>query len=328
MATDKITAEDSEIASTDLSPRSFGEVWKDWFIATLKYFWKKIHSPFGIYIISTWLVSVLIMGITNTLQGGSFWAGPSYWMEVFLTYGLNTGQDAGLRIIAKPIFVWFFAPVIALILGFTLFLLADSGYFRNGGLPAAVEADFNEAGRFFSMDNIWGQELLNPDKPKFTKTYIWIVIMPIILGAAISGLYNFIMFKMIKKRKYLPSTKSFLLIVFICALIIGIEMALMTGELVLEFKRLFYSLFVDRRDNQFLIYGLEHEGQGQYHPIAIALTTWLIYLVPFFMIYFILLILGNLDNVWKNRTILYDKVVGFVEARREPELEKVFSEDA
>ncbi len=328
MATDNIVAEDSDFSSTELGPRSFGEVWKDWFLASLKYFWKKIHSPFGIYIISTWFISVLIMGLTNTFRGGSFWQGPAYWLDVFLTYGLNTGQDSTARLISKPFFVWFFAPVVALILGFSLFLLSDSGFFRNGGLPLAIEADFNEAGRFFSVENIWGQELLNPDKPKFTKTYLWIVIMPIILGAIIAGLYNFIMFKLVKKKKYLPSAKSFLLIVFICALIIGIEMALMTGELVLEFKKLFYSLFVDRRDNQFLIYGLEHGGQGQYHPIAVALTTWLLYLVPFFAVFLIILILGNLDNVWKNRNIVYKRVAEFVAARREPELEEGFSKEA
>ena len=316
MAADSIKAEESEIASTDLSPRSFGEVWKDWFIASLKYFWKKIHSPFGVYIISTWFISVFIMGLTNTFRGGSFWDGPSYWIDVFLTYGLNTGQDSGLRLIAKPVFVWFFAPVVVLLLGFSLFLLADSGYF----LSSSEEAF--DPSRFFSVQNIWGSEITNPDKPKFTKTYLWIVIMPIILGAVVAGTYNFIMFKMIKKTKYIPSSKTFLLVVFICSIIIGIEMALMTGELVLEFKRLFYSLFVDRRDNQFLVYGLEYEGEGQYHPVALSLTIWLLYLVPFFATYLIFLIIGNLDNVWKNRNFLYKRIVNFVEARREPELDK------
>ena len=93
------------------------------------------------------------MGITNSLRGDehTFWEGPSYWMSVFLTYGLNGGQDPGLRIIAKPVLVWFFAPMVVLILGFTLFVLADSGFFRNGAFPVD-ELDFAQSHKFFSMD--------------------------------------------------------------------------------------------------------------------------------------------------------------------------------
>ena len=320
MATENIEAEDGEISSTDLSPRSFGEVWKDWFLAALKSIWKKIHSPFGIFVISTWFISVFIMGLTNTFRGGSFWEGPSYWIDVFLTYGLNIGQESALRLIAKPVFVWFFAPIIVLLLGFSLFLLSDSGFFLT-----SPEQAFDPS-RYFSIQDIWGSQILNPDKPKFTKTYLWLVIMPLILGAIVSGTYNFIMFKMVKKRKHIPSAKIFLLVVVIFALIIGIEMALMTGELVLEFKKLFYSLFVDRRNNQFLIYGLEHGGEGQYHPIAITLTVWLLFLVPFLAIYLILLIIGNFDNIWKNKNFIYRRIVKFIESRQEPELEQVITE--
>lgn len=317
MATENIEAEDSEISSTDLSPRSFGEVWKDWFLAALRAIWKKIHSPLGILVISIWFISVFTMGLTNTFRGGSFWDGPSYWISVFLTYGLNTGQDATLRLIAKPVFVWFFAPIIVLLLGVSLFLLSDSGFFLTSSEQAF------DPSRYFSFQDIWGSQVVNPDKPKFTKTYLWLVLMPLLLGAIVSGTYNFIMFKVIKKRKYIPSAKTFFVIIALFALIIGIEMALMTGELVLEFKKLFYSLFVDRRDNQFLIYGLEHGGKGQYHPIAVTLTICLFFLVPFFVIFLILLIIGNLDNIWKNKNFLYRRIVKFIESRQEPELEQV-----
>jgi hypothetical protein len=319
MATENIEAEDSEISSTDLSPRSFGEVWKDWFLTALRAIWRKIHSPLGILVISIWFISVFTMGLTNTFRGGSFWDGPSYWISVFLTYGLNTGQEATLRLVAKPVFVWFFAPVVVLLLGVSLFLLSDSGFFLTSSEQAF------DPSRYFSIQDIWGSQVVNPDKPKFTRTYLWLVLMPLILGAIISGTYNFIMFKIIKKRKHIPSAKTFLVIIVLFALIIGIEMALMTGEIVLEFKKLFYSLFVDRRDNQFLIYGLEHGGEGQYHPIAVTLTVWLLFLVPFFAIYLILLIIGNLDNIWKNRNFIYRRIVKFLESRREPELEQVFT---
>ncbi|MHA1514799.1 MAG: hypothetical protein ACTSPF_04605 [Candidatus Heimdallarchaeaceae archaeon] len=303
MATENIEAED-------------GEVWKDWFLAVIRAIWKKIHSPLGILVISIWFVSVFTMGLTNTFRGGSFWEGPSYWINIFLTYGLNTGQDATLRLIAKPVFVWFFAPIMVLLLGVSLFLLSDSGFFLTSSEQAF------DPSRYFSIQDIWGSQIVNPDKPKFTGTYLWLVIMPLILGAIISAIYNFIMFKIIKKKKHIPSAKTFLMLVVLFALIIGIEMALMTGELVLEFKRLFYSLFVDRRDNQFLIYGLEHGGEGQYHPIAVTLTVWLLFLVPFFAIYLILLIIGNLDNIWKNKNFLYRRIVKFIESRQEPELEQ------
>ncbi len=325
MASNKSESNEGALSSTELGPRTQKEVWKDWSIATGKYVGKKVHSPFGIYLLSTWFISFLIMGITNTMRGGKFFEGPGYWIDVFLTYGLNSGQDSSIRFIAKPFLVWFFAPMIVLILGWGLFLLTDSGYFRNGGLPVE-ENDFNELQRFFSDDNVWGQELINPARPKLTKTYIWLVMMPIILGAVFTGTYNFIMFKKIKKTKYLPSVKKFLTVISISCLIIGVEMALMTGNITLDFTSLFYSLFVDRTMNEFILYGTQYKTEGgkahpgQYHPIGIAVTLWLLYLIPFFVVYLIILLIGNLDNVWKNKNFAYKWVSGFIESRKEPDL--------
>ena len=326
MATKKSETAEGKLISTELGPRTQKEVWKDWTIATGKYIGKKIHSPFGIYLLSTWFISFLIMGITNTMRGGKFFEGPSYWIDIFLTYGLNNGQNSFLRLIAKPFLVWFFAPMVVLILGWGLFLLADSGFLRNGALPID-ELDFNQTQKFFSYDNIWGQDLINPARPKWTKMYIWLVLMPIILGAAFTGVYNFIVFKLIKKDKFIPSAKKFLLVIATSCFIIGVEMALMTGNITLEFTGLFYSLFVDRTINDFIIYGTQYktEGEkthpGQYHPIAVALTLWLLYLIPFFVVYLVLLIVGNLDNVWKNRNFLFKWIKKFIESRQSPDLE-------
>ena len=325
MVSKDVIVEESDLEATELGPRTQGEVWKDWSIATGKYIGKKIHSPFGIYLLSTWFISFVIMGVTNTLRGGKFFEGPGYWIDVFLTYGLNSGQDSSLRFIAKPFLVWFFAPMVVLILGWSLFLLSDSGFLRNGGLPVQ-EQDFNELQRFFNYDDVWGQDLINPARPKWTKTYIWLVLMPILLGAAISAIYNLIVFKLIKKTKYLPSVTKFLLVIALSSLLIGIQMALMTGNISLSFIGLFYSLFVDRTINDFIIYGTQYkiEGEkthpGQYHPIALALTLWLLYLVPFFATYLIFLIIGNLDNVWKNKGFLIKWVRNFIESRKEPDL--------
>lgn len=325
MASTGTEAKEKDIQTTELGPRTQKEVWRDWSLASVKYIWKKIHSPFGIYLLSTWFISFLIMGITNTLRGGKFFEGPSYWIDVFLTYGLNSGQDSTIRFIAKPFLVWFFAPMVVLILGWGLFLLADSGFLRNGALPVA-EKDFNELQRFFSYDNIWGQKLINPARPKWTQTYIWLVFMPILLGAAVSALYNFIVFKKIKKTRYLPKAGKFLSVVAISCLILGVEMALMTGNITLDFIGLFYSLFVDRTLNEFIIYGSQYTTAGgkvhpgQYHPVGVGLTMWLLYLVPFMVTYGIFLIIGNLDNVWKNKDFVYRWVKNFIVSRREPNL--------
>ncbi len=324
MQAEKTEAEEANVDSTEMGPRTFVGVWGDWFVALGKWFWNKFHSPMGIYLFSTWVISILIMGITNSLRGPShtFWEGPSYWMSVFLTYGLNAGQDPNLRIIANPILVWFFAPMMALILGFALFMFADSGFFRNGALPVD-ELDFAQSHKFYSMENIWGSELINPANPKFTNMYIWIVLMPIILGAVVSATYNFIMFKHVKKKKkFIPSAKSFLLIVFIASLITGISIALMTGNITLSFRNILFSLFVDRKTNNFLIYGLAYANeQGQYHPIGVAFSIWLLYLIPFLIIYAIFLLIGNLDKIWVNRNYIVRKIGDSIKARKTPELD-------
>jgi len=315
--------EQDEIEQTRLGPRTTTEVWKDWGKAVGKYVWKKFHSPMGIYLFSTWLISVFIMGLTNSFRGESFFEGPRYWLEVFMTYGLNEGQGSSLhyRFIAKPVIVWFLSPMLVLLLGTTLYFLADSGFLKNGALPLADENDFAQSYRFFNYPDIWGSELINKAHPKWVKMYIWIVFMPIILGAIVAGLYNFIMFKKIKKQKYLPSVKKFLSIMFIASLFVGIEMALVSGDITLEFTQLFVSLFIERKSNKFLIYGFEYaesRGEtGQYHPIALAITMWLIYLIPFLAIYGIFLFIGNLDKIWKNKDWLFKKIAGYVTARQE-----------
>ncbi len=325
----KSISEEKDIStSTDLRPRSFFRVWGDWGLATLKFFGKKLHSPMGIYFIFTWLISVIVMGVTNTMRGDgpehSFWKGPSYWMTIFLTYGLNTGQDITLRLIGKPVMVWFFAPMVTLLLGFSLFMLTDSGFLKNG-FDLVAENDFAQTHRYFSIDEVWGQELINPNSPKWVLTYIVIVWLPVLLGAVITGLYNFIIFKLVLKKPYLPSVKLLLIIVFIASLVLGTTMALMTGDIELRFRDLLYSLFVERRSNNFLIYGFAYQdltgNQGQYHPIAISLTCMLIYFIPFLITYGIFLIIGNLDNIWKNKDYLYRKVSDYVEARRAPSLD-------
>ncbi|MCK5408718.1 MAG: hypothetical protein KAJ30_00505, partial [Candidatus Heimdallarchaeota archaeon] len=119
-----------------------------------------------------------------------------------------------------------------------------------------------------------------------------------------------------------PSAKSFLLLAFIACFITGITMALMTGDITLSFRNILFSLFVDRKTNNFLVYGLGYANeQGQYHPIAVAFSTWLIYLIPFLIIYAIFLLIGNLDKMWVNRGYLIRKISDSIEARKTPVLD-------
>ncbi|MCG3225935.1 MAG: hypothetical protein H7645_03390 [Candidatus Heimdallarchaeota archaeon] len=317
--------------STDMRPRSFGEVWKNWFLATLKFIGNKIHSPFGIFILVTWLVSILTMCITNSLRGASFFEGPRYWTEVFLTYGLNSNQNPAQRFIAKPFVIWFFAPMVALFLGFTLYMLTDSGFFKNGADPIS-EIAFNQKHRFYNVPDIWGSNvhingspiLLNDPSPKGTQTYFWIVWIPILLGAFITAVYNFIVFKKMKKTKYLPKAGKFLVAVFVGCIIVGTALALMTGDIELRFTELLYSLFVERVTNNFFEYGFEYGLQGQYHPTGTSFTMWLMFLIPFLLVYGFFIIIGNLDNIWKNIDFPVRKVREFIVSRQEPEL--VFEE--
>ena len=328
MVSQNTESQDQSIESTDMRPRSLGEVSKDWSLATLKFIWKKFHSPFGIYLFSTWLISVLTLCITNTLRGGSFFDGPKYWMEVFLTYGLNSNQNPSLRFIAKPFVIWFFAPMVAIMFGSTLFMLVDSGYFKNGADPVA-EVAFDQKHRFFNVPDIWGSKvhingspiIINDPSPKGTQTYFWIVWFPILFGALFAAIYNFIVFKKIKKEKYLPKASTFLVAIFVACLIIGIALALMTGDIILSFRDIFYSLFVERVTNRFLEYGFEYGMQGQYHPIGVAFTMWLMYMIPFFIAYGFFIIIGNMDNIYKNLDLPYRKIREYIAARQAPKLE-------
>ncbi|MHA1398730.1 MAG: hypothetical protein ACTSQE_00040 [Candidatus Heimdallarchaeaceae archaeon] len=288
------------LTETELGPRTEKEVLIDWGKATVKWLWTKFHSPMGIWFFSIWFTSILTMCITNVLRGESFFNGPSYWIGTFLTYGLNTGQDPTTRLIAKPFFNWIFAPMVVITLGVTLFLLPDCGFFRNGAFPRE-ESDFQKSYMFFNSE-VWGSELTNPNHPKWTATYLWLVWMPIILGTFIAGLYNFIMFKKIQKRKkIIPSPTKNLLYSLIATTIVGIAMALMTGNIELHFSGIFRSLFIERKTNSFIIYGSQYNLHGQYHPVGLALTMWLINLIPYALVYAIFLFTANLDTLWKNR---------------------------
>ena len=128
-----------------------------------------------------------------------------------------------------------------------------------------------------------------------------------------------------KRQRYLPKPRTFLVIMFVASLIIGLTVALMTGNLSLDFREFFYSLFVDRRSNTFLVYGFEFQEccgeQGQYHPIAVCFTTWLLYMVPFLLVYAIFLIIGNFDNLWGNKDFVYRKITEAINARRTPTMD-------
>jgi len=255
------------------------------------------------------------MGVTNTLRGDSFWNGPYYWLKVFLTYGLNVDQNPNFLFISKSFLPWIFSPMIVLTLGITLYVLPESGYFRNGALPIE-ENDFKLYGKFFNEENIWGSELIDPAHPKWTKTYLWIVFMPIFLGAVIAGLYNFFIFKKIKKTKHLPKVKSILLWHLFACIFTGVEMALMTGNIEIRFEDFFYSLFVDRKANKVFIYGLQYGRQGQYHPISLAISMWIINLLAFFAVYAILITLGELDKIIKNIDWPYKRIKMMIESRK------------
>ena len=57
MSSDNVKSEEKSLSSTELGPRTFFGVWRDWVLAFLKYIWKKFHSPMGIYFFATWLIS-------------------------------------------------------------------------------------------------------------------------------------------------------------------------------------------------------------------------------------------------------------------------------
>ena len=316
MSAEKTEATEISNISTEMRPRSFVEVWSDWAKAFLKYAWKKLHTPLGVWMIAIWLSSILIMGFTamSTAEEITFVDGPSYWLNVFLTYGLNGGQDVALRFVAKPFMKWVFAPMVSIVLGILLFILPDSGFFRNGLFPTE-ELNFEATHKFFSIKDIWGSDL-HTAHPKWTNMYLWIVFMPVIIGTVVAGFYNLIMFKLFLKRRHLPKAKNMLIWNLIATLITGIQMALMTGDIVLRFSGILRSLFVERKTNNFLEYGLMYGGTGQYHPIGLAFTMWLVNMIPFLLVYFVLMIIGNLDVYWQKRDYFYRRVRLFIDERK------------
>ncbi|MBA7542292.1 hypothetical protein ES705_34612 [subsurface metagenome] len=299
-----------------MRPRSFVKVWSDWAIAFLKYVWNKLHTPFGVWMIVIWVSSILIMGFTamSTADDITFTGGPNYWLKVFLTYGLNGGQEIALRFVSKPFIEWIFAPMVSIVLGIILFILPESGFFRNGLFPTE-ELDFEATHKFFSITDIWGSGV-NTAHPKWTNMYLWIVFMPIVIGTVVAGFYNFIMFKLVLKRKHLPKAKNMLIWNLIATLIVGIQMALMTGDIVLRFSGILRSLFVERKTNNFIEYGLVYGGEGQYHPIGLAFTMWLVNMIPFLLVYLTLMIIGNLDVYWQRRDFIYRRVKLFINERK------------
>ncbi len=94
----------------------------------------------------------------------------------------------------------------------------------------------------------------------------------------------------------------------------------MTGDISLKFGDLFYSLFVERVTNNFLNYGFEYGSQGQYHPIGVSFTMWLMNLIPFFIAYAFFILIGNSDKIWENKDFPVRRVREYIEARQAPDL--------
>ena len=90
----------------------------------------------------------------------------------------------------------------------------------------------------------------------------------------------------------------------------------MTGDIVLHFSGILRSLFVERKTNNFIEYGLIYGGEGQYHPIGLAFTMWLVNMIPFLLVYFALMVIGNLDVYWQRRDFIYRRVKLFIDERK------------
>ncbi|MCE7734864.1 MAG: hypothetical protein GPJ54_08315 [Candidatus Heimdallarchaeota archaeon] len=234
---------------------------------------KSLIGPTMIQYISIHLVSLLAMFISYGAYAGfgKMLEGPAYYQNAILTYGLN--RTAEISAIWNYIAI-FTAPIFMLFIGTTLFVLQAGGFAPNGpGVQqTAIDSTFLDFGGV--QFDIWGY--FSKDIPfadiyfgsfKINLFYIFIVIVPILLGGLIGSLINYYKFDN-RNSKY----TNHMIFIAISSFIISIIYASISAPVFVSVSGIFESLLIDRRTNHFIRYkwiAFDDPDNGNYHPMSL-----------------------------------------------------------
>jgi len=229
----------------------------------------KISSPTTVWFGSLYFFGLFSMIMNNIFRLGFSWNAianaPSYYAGLFLNYGLNS-EGTYTSPYESGILAWLMAPFIAIWMGLVLYYLRDAGFAYNGNtrfmdpfLPAG-----NPFYAFFSTDVYGAGDLIFGIKGNMF--YISIVWMPIIFASILTLIYS----KWTKRESWIVTRVFFN---FVIAAWIAVNLAKITNPTVsLNLGGFFKSVFVDRRNNYFVVY------DGQYNP---AMLTFVFALFQF-----------------------------------------------
>lgn len=231
-------------------------------------------SPTFVWFASLYIFVLAAMMAFNISREGfnldGIFGGPAYYMDLFLSYGLNSGEN--VRYSNSPyrsgILAWIMAPFMAVWLGITLFYLKRGGFAYNG-----TEFKDPSGTLFFSFfsKSVYGYEI-NIIGLKGNLFFIGIIWLPIIAATITTILYK-------RKVKRDTSIVTRFIISAIISFWLAIEMAKVTDPtIVFSFQGMIDSLFVERKYNNFVEY------DGHYHPTNLA-TAFLLFHIAVMIFY-------------------------------------------
>jgi len=284
---------------------------------------KEYIGPTGVWMLAYYFSSIFLMIVLNIARvgwsGEAIFAAPAYFAQLFLNYGLNAG-----KVLADPLDTendyylekiefnrpmmsasWIFAPIIIYVLGLMLSLLIGSGY-------PAPEGEYSYLENFYYFHErtvaLTGDPLAdNPGKSG--GFYFLIVWIPIILSAIIGAVVAKRLFKDPKVHKSFNVVKV-MVFNLIMGFFVGLQLGLMTGTVRISFIGAIVTIFTSSYDNTGFIFS------GHYNPNAIMIASWFINFIPIFVITFVYMLYGPIE----------DRVLKLIIKNPEAQAEKIEAE--
>ncbi|NPE08871.1 MAG: hypothetical protein GNW80_11375 [Asgard group archaeon] len=256
-------------------------------------------GPTGLWILSFYLASIFMMIVLNIARlgftGEAIFSAPSYFTQLFISYGLNSGKiavpppdtllelpayldvDYGLQKIdfanALTSGAWLFAPLVIYVLGLLLAILPGSGF------PQPI-GDFDYLTNFQYFHNFvpFLGFTVNPETNIMTTTgafYFLIAWLPIILACLIGAFVTKRIFKEKKNRSI--SVLKLMILNLVTGFIVGMQMGAITGEVNFRIIGALKTIFTSSYDNTGYFFS------GQYHPNTIIIVSWFVNFIPMIM---------------------------------------------
>jgi hypothetical protein len=231
-------------------------------------------SPTFVWFAGLYITSLIMMILLNLSRVGLSWegltTGPQYFMRIFMYYGLNATYISNEFILNGG--AWLLGPFVTVFLGLALIILSDAGFAFNSEMDDPLGTRFYA----FFREDVYGYDV-NIFGNKGNMFYIALVWIPIISAS--------IMVIIAKRR--LNRTSSLVtrfVVSFVIAIFIGNTFSRISDpNMHYEWSGFFHSLFVDRRQNAFVVY------DGEYPPMMIATFLTLIQIFP-------MLVMGSIEG--------------------------------